>query len=188
MKRKVTKLGEKTNSITIRKKPLLRPNDDFENIPVKTCSNTNENEMVITYTNDTDTKERHVIEIDSCDPRGFGPCVWKTLHIFAHNYPEVASEKHRKYCRQFLWSLSHMLPCKSCGKHFRNYLKSANWKRATRTQKDLEKMLVECHNEIKRKTTQEDNDFVPFTIEDSRSTYNKIKRSADLPIIWHMNL
>lgn len=79
------------------------------------------------------------------DPRIFGPPVWKTLHILAQNYPRLASRDTRRKCKCFLFSLSYLLPCSHCGKHFRSFLRRSNVSHAIKRRKSLVALLVRAH-------------------------------------------
>ena len=122
-----------------------------------------------------------VVLIPTSDPRGFGPIVWQALHTLAVNYPKKASKEKRLNCIRFLYSLSHLLPCIECGRHFRKYLDRNNCKRATQGKENLVSFLVAAHNKIKKFTGSKS---AKWTTSDAKMRYKSILVPRPLPNIW----
>ena len=48
----------------------------------------------------------------------WGPVFWFFLHTMSFNYPVKPTEENKKYYRDFILSLRHILPCKYCRDNF----------------------------------------------------------------------
>lgn len=44
----------------------------------------------------------------------WGPPLWHFLHVMSFNYPVKPTNKDKKYYRDFICSMRHILPCKYC--------------------------------------------------------------------------
>ena len=52
----------------------------------------------------------------------WGPSMWHYLHTMSFNYPVHPSEDDKRYYRDFMLSLVHVLPCRHCRENLkRNY-------------------------------------------------------------------
>ena len=52
----------------------------------------------------------------------WGPSMWHYLHTMSFNYPVHPSQDDKKYYRDFMLSLVHVLPCRHCRENLkRNY-------------------------------------------------------------------
>ena len=109
--------------------------------------------------------------LPSSDPRVFGPPVWKTLHIIAQNYPEQADEKVQRNMRRLLLSVSRLLPCHHCGKHFRHFLRSSDLPAAVSGKAELVSLLVEAHNHVNRHTRPEQ---LPYSVHCAQQLYTQM--------------
>jgi hypothetical protein len=54
----------------------------------------------------------------------WGPAMWHYLHTMSFNYPINPSAKDKKYYKDFIYNLRHVLPCKYCRINLTNNLKS----------------------------------------------------------------
>lgn len=54
----------------------------------------------------------------------WGPSLWHYLHTMSFNYPIKPTETDKKYYKQFVMSLKHVLPCKYCRMNLRKNLKA----------------------------------------------------------------
>jgi hypothetical protein len=74
------------------------------------------------------TKKRVFLKKDFYSGDGFlvsvwGPLMWTYLHIMSFNYPVNPSEENKKYYREFILNLQHVLPCKYCRMNLTNNFK-----------------------------------------------------------------
>jgi hypothetical protein len=53
----------------------------------------------------------------------WGPSMWHYLHTMSFNYPVNPSTEDKKYYRNFIISLKHVLPCKYCRMNLKTNLK-----------------------------------------------------------------
>jgi hypothetical protein len=54
-------------------------------------------------------------ERSTADPRVWGPEAWRTLHVFAQNYPTDPSQQAIEACANFINALPFMLPSALAG-------------------------------------------------------------------------
>ena len=54
----------------------------------------------------------------------WGPAMWHFLHSMSFNYPNNPTQNQKKYYKNFIYSLKHILPCGSCRKNFKKNLKT----------------------------------------------------------------
>lgn len=53
----------------------------------------------------------------------WGPAMWHYLHIMSFNYPNNPTKEDKKYYKDFILNLVHVLPCKYCRTNLCNNLK-----------------------------------------------------------------
>jgi hypothetical protein len=53
----------------------------------------------------------------------WGPALWHVLHTISFNYPVNPTNKEKKYYRNFILNLQHVLPCKYCRINLTNNFK-----------------------------------------------------------------
>ena len=79
----------------------------------------------------------------------WGPFIWNFLHISALYYPEKPNKKIQQECKNFINSLSVMLPCPKCKIHYNNFINKQNVvDNACLNKLNLMSFFVELHNEI----------------------------------------
>jgi len=54
----------------------------------------------------------------------WGPSMWHYLHIMSFNYPVHPTDADKKYYRNFILNLVHVLPCKYCRENLKRNLKA----------------------------------------------------------------
>jgi hypothetical protein len=54
----------------------------------------------------------------------WGPAAWHLLHTISFNYPINPTEENKKYYKEFIESLTNVLPCKYCRMNLENNLKA----------------------------------------------------------------
>ena len=53
----------------------------------------------------------------------WGPAAWHFIHMMSFNYPVNPTAENKKYYRDFVYNLRHVLPCKYCRINLTNNLK-----------------------------------------------------------------
>ena len=53
----------------------------------------------------------------------WGPAAWHLLHTISFNYPINPTEENKKYYKEFIESLTNVLPCKYCRMNLKTNLK-----------------------------------------------------------------
>ena len=54
----------------------------------------------------------------------WGPAAWHLLHTISFNYPINPTEEQKKYYKEFIESMTNVLPCKYCRMNLKNNLKA----------------------------------------------------------------
>lgn len=92
--------------------------------------------------------------LPATSPKVWGPPTWTSLHCLAAGYPESPTPPVRRSCEAFLRSLPWMLPCESCGYHFRQFLRNypGGVGRIASCREALLCFLVEAHNDVSART------------------------------------
>ncbi len=119
--------------------------------------------------------------LPSSDPRAFGPLLWDAMHVLAENYPECPSTRKGRWCRRYLFAISHMLPCRACGRHFRKYLREHDVWRAVETRAGLVALLVGAHNAVSAHARPS---RAPFTVEEAHVLYATAPATRPLAGVW----
>lgn len=103
-------------------------------------------------------------------PEIWGPPTWISLHYLAEGYPKSPSPPVRKHCEAFLKAVPWMLPCESCGFHFRKFLLSypGGLKQISSCREALRCFLVEAHNAVRIHTRP---GAPPWTPEEAATFY-----------------
>jgi len=52
----------------------------------------------------------------------WGPGLWHYMHTMSFNYPMKPTNRDKKYYREFIINLQHVLPCKHCRDNLKNNL------------------------------------------------------------------
>lgn len=85
------------------------------------------------------------------DPKVWGPCVWKTLHILAAGYPAVPSKSAVLQVTMILRALPILLPCPVCKNHALNYMNSINIVEVTSSRENLARFFIDMHNYVNKR-------------------------------------
>lgn len=119
-------------------------------------------------------------------PEIWGPPLWISLHLLASGYPDDPTPPVRRHCASFLEALAWMLPCESCGYHFRDFLHAYQGGLAlvVSCRPELVRFLVAAHNAVSRHTRPE---ALPWTVDQAEQSYSTpIHAVADVdpPVQW----
>ena len=82
------------------------------------------------------------------DPTIWGPHAWIFLHTITLAYPESPSRVERVSMASFFNSLSSILPCRFCQKHYRSHLESYPVEKSLGSKSELVKWLISLHNQV----------------------------------------
>ena len=120
----------------------------------------------------------------SASPEIWGPPTWLSLHYLAEGYPEQPSPPVKRSCKAFLKALPWMLPCDSCGFHFRKFLATypGGVAKISSCRDALRCFLVDAHNAIRAHTRP---DAKPWTPADASEVYATGRAGpAPAPLEW----
>lgn len=91
------------------------------------------------------------------DTRLWGPPAWEFLHTISFNYPEEPTSSDKKNMSLFLKSLSKVLPCEWCRKHFTQTLKDKPPQLNSRN--DFSRWFVDVHNLVNKRLNKPQYSF-----------------------------
>lgn len=125
------------------------------------------------------------------DPELWGKHGWFFLHYTSLGYPKKPSLEDKKYYRQFIESLPHILPCESCRNHFHQNLKYYNMSDVLSSRKNIFEFFVDMHNKVNKKnkkrlyTYQEVYKYFDSQIKKEKKVFNYIGFIIILLIIFY---
>jgi hypothetical protein len=95
------------------------------------------------------------------DPLIWGPGAWLFIHSITLNYPERPSIEHQTNMKNFIFSLTYLLPCEVCKYNYSKKIKKLNINNIVKNKSNLIKMFIDIHNEVnvqtnKKKLTQQE--------------------------------
>ncbi|GMM50714.1 flavin-linked sulfhydryl oxidase [Starmerella bacillaris] len=97
------------------------------------------------------SKSKTIFGSDQEPPTGkeLGNGTWTMLHSTAANFPLKPTDENKQDMRNLLTSISHLFPCRPCGKDFEAYLKrnSPN----VEGREELSLWLCDAHNAVNKK-------------------------------------
>ena len=81
----------------------------------------------------------------------WGPSMWHYLHIMSFNYPVKPTDEDKKYYKEFVLNLQHVLPCKYCRQNLTNNLKSNPLTMTTMKDRDsFSRYIYKLHETINK--------------------------------------
>lgn len=95
----------------------------------------------------------------------WGPSLWKSLFITVGNYPIKIDETNRlhvakkRYYKDFLSSLQHILPCKYCRRSYRLFLKELPMKNYLSGRRELMYWLYLIKDKVNKKLIAQERKF-----------------------------
>jgi hypothetical protein len=120
----------------------------------------------------------------------WGPSLWHYLHTMSFNYPNQPTEENKKYYKQFILNLVHVLPCKYCRENLRK-----NFKTLPLTDKNMKnretfsKYIYELHELVNKMLGKKSG----LSYKDVRERYEHFRarcsldKTKDLDIILQQN-
>jgi hypothetical protein len=78
----------------------------------------------------------------------WGPEVWNFIHTVTINYPVTPQLRDKEQINNFFYSLSEVLPCDECKKHFKQNLKQ--YAPNVESKEQLFKWGVDIHNNVNK--------------------------------------
>ena len=88
------------------------------------------------------------------DPLIWGPSAWLFIHSITLSYPEKPSVEYQTNMKNFIHSLSYLLPCEECKYNYSKKLKKLNINNIVKNKSDLIKMFINIHNEVNIQTNK----------------------------------
>ena len=102
----------------------------------------------------------------SNEPGIFGPALWFSLHNSAITYPRNPNNFIRNGMKQFLQSLSFIIPCYTCKEHCSNFVNASNLDLIVSSRDNLFKFFVDLHNYVNIRTGKKQ-----LTLDEAKDLY-----------------
>lgn len=102
------------------------------------------------------------------DPSVWAPHLWRCIHLFALNYPEVPSADKRAAYRQFYIGLQHVIPCSVCAENYQRHLKEIPIDPYLVSSARLFEWTVLMHNAVNRELGKQE-----WTLSQARALYTE---------------
>jgi hypothetical protein len=106
-------------------------------------------------------------------PLVWGTDLWKTCHRFSLAYPDKPSPKQKQAARAYFSSLSSLLPCAGCRRHYEAYFKQHFSNASIESRDALVKWVYDLHEEVNRRLGKP---VGAVKIEDLHRLYNTFPR------------
>lgn len=108
------------------------------------------------------------------NPKIWGSHAWIFIHSIAYSYPENPSKDEKNAIYHFLWSLQHILPCKTCSELYKKDMKTMSYsiKKASLNREYLIKWVNEMHNKVNKNLNKKE-----WTDEQFEKHYNSDKEN-----------
>ena len=98
-------------------------------------------------------------------PKIWGPGLWKFIHMAALNYPHRPSPGQKQHYRNFFESLTCVLPCGACRKHYGRMVGGRGPLRLTRARLESRAALfaytVRLHHAVGARLAKDDGEAPP---------------------------
>mmetsp|Transcript_9359 Transcript_9359/g.16929 ORF Transcript_9359/g.16929 Transcript_9359/m.16929 type:complete len:240 (+) Transcript_9359:20-739(+) len=88
----------------------------------------------------------------TANPAVWGPKAWEFLHCVARHLPDRLSPEAQQNVDQFMNSLAHLLPCRSCSLNMQRHLLEDPLKPHLDTREHIERWLINLHNKVNAET------------------------------------
>lgn len=82
------------------------------------------------------------------DPTVWGPPAWTFLHTVTLTYPDQPTPKEKQAMAVFFQSLSEILPCQACQRHYARHLQRYPIAPALANKTSLIRWLITLHNQV----------------------------------------
>jgi len=89
-------------------------------------------------------------------PDVWGPIFWNTIHIVALGYPSEPNYAQKKAAKEFFESLTMLLPCEMCKKHYVQHLALNPISPHLDRRSDLLKWTIALHNAVNKSLNKEE--------------------------------
>lgn len=107
----------------------------------------------------------------------WGPIQWQFMHMISFNYPVHPSEAEKKYYYDYINTLQHVLPCRSCRENIIHNLKTANFSIAVMKNRDtFSRFVYKLHNIVNVMLGRK----VYLTYEQVRDRYSLFRASCSV--------
>ena len=108
----------------------------------------------------------------------WGPSMWHYLHIMSFNYPVKPTDEDKKYYKEFVLNLQHVLPCKYCRQNLTNNLKSNPLTMTTMKDRDsFSRYIYKLHERYEHfRSRCTDEKPKVFNIKKTQKNKNKNKK------------
>ena len=116
----------------------------------------------------------------------WGPSMWHYMHIMSFNYPINPTQSDKKYYKEFIINLQHVLPCKYCRQNLTNNLKQLPITNESMISRDkFSRYVYELHEHINNMLKKPSN----LSYEEVRDRYEHFRsRCTDKPKVYNLKI
>jgi hypothetical protein len=123
----------------------------------------------------------------SLTPKTWGPVTWIMLHLLTLSYPDNPTMEDIENHKQFLISLSRVLPCKECRDHFKEHLQKCALSHALKSRETYVKCMWNMHNGVDKTKQISYDEFIKIYKDIlEKDGYNPIKISNCLKMYKYL--
>jgi len=117
-------------------------------------------------------KKKDYISGDGMLTTVWGPSIWHYLHTMSFNYPVKPTKEDKKYYKEFILNLQHVLPCKYCRINLKENLKKQPIVRdCMKSRHTFSKYIYDLHELINKMLKKKSN----LTYSDVRERYEHFR-------------
>lgn len=85
------------------------------------------------------------------NPATWGPSFWRVLHTVAFSYPEQPTDAQKQAAESFFNSLTELLPCEKCRKHYTAFLRENPVAAHNSSGSELSEYIYDFHNRVNQR-------------------------------------
>jgi hypothetical protein len=117
-------------------------------------------------------KKKDYISGDGMLTTVWGPSMWHYLHTMSFNYPIEPTPENKKYYKEFILNLQHVLPCKYCRINLtENFKKKPLTEECMKNRDSFSRYVYELHELVNRMLKKKSN----LTFCDVRERYEHFR-------------
>jgi hypothetical protein len=107
----------------------------------------------------------------------WGPAKWHYLHTMSFNYPVKPTAEQKKHYKEYIFSLTHTLPCGACRRNLVENLKAVPLNsKALKNRENFSKWMFDLHEQVNKMLGKKSG----LTFERVRERYENFRARCSL--------
>ena len=116
----------------------------------------------------------------------WGPSLWHYLHTMSFNYPIHPTKEDKKYYKEFILTLKHVLPCKYCRINLHNNFKSVPIRNCDMKNRDtFSRYVYRLHEHVNKMLKK--NSGLSYCDVRERYEHFRSRCTEDKPTLFRFN-